>query len=235
MTQYQQLMKKTTRTAVIAATVLAVLGGIYGGLDYYAGNVAQQKTDAASHYEQDVALLTTLRNQLEKSGEAQKRYAALQADRTSLNFGGNMEDLKEYLRNAKTRYRFDRVNFKPTKEANSDKPELANFSYNVLVQQHISVQFLAISDTHVWSFLDDLRRSAPGLIRIESVKLKRNGDLTDATISQIPGGTTPLLVDTTVEFTWIHFTPKEAKDQKNNPAGAANGAPSPATPAEPPH
>ena len=215
MSKYQELTKRTVKSAIVASAIVGAFAIVYIGLSMYADRIAQQKTDAANLYNQDSGLVTTLRNQLDKSGEAQKRYAVLQADRNSQDFSGNIEGLKEFLRNSKTRYHFDKVNFKPQKEVASDKPELANFNYNIMLQPRVSVQFLAVSDVHVFSFLDDLRRSAPGLIRIDSLKLKRTAELSDATLVQMGTGSIPLLVDATVEFTWIHITPKDTKDSKN--------------------
>ncbi len=222
MTKYQRLTKKTVKAAVLAAVVLGIFGGIYGGLSYYADSVAQQKSEASSRYDQDVALLNTLHNQLEKSGEAQKRYAALQAERTSMDFAANIGAIKQYLSSAKSRYHFDHVSLKPAKEVPTDKPELANFSYNIMLQPHMTMQFLAPSDVHVFSFIDDLRRSAPGLIRIDSVKLKRVADMTEAVFGQMSAGMAPNLVDATVEFTWIHVTPKDTKDPNATAPGTAH-------------
>jgi hypothetical protein len=81
----------------------------------------------------------------------------------------------------------------------------------------MKIDFQAVSDMHVFSFLEELRAAAPGLIRIDMVSLKRTADMLDASISQIASGSTPLLVDVKVEFTWIGIAPKEKKAGEAKP------------------
>jgi hypothetical protein len=175
------------------------------------------------------ALLANLRGQMDKSGEAEKRYVLIQESRSNQNFSAELDGeggLKNFLTAAKTQFVFSE-NPKPTlktaKPALSDKPELSNLNYNIFLLPRMEFKFQAASDMHVFSFIDDLRRAAPGLVRIDKVELKRTSDMTPAIITQAQTGPMPTLVDATIEFTWIRIVPKDKKDVK-----AATTPPSPA-------
>lgn len=217
MSNKQQLLtKRVVKVGVTAFVLVAVVGSLYGGLSYYADTLAQEKNEANGRLNQDQTLSTTLRNQLNKSGEAQKSYSALQEQRTSMEFASNLADLKDFLRASKSQFHFDKINFKPQKEALTDKPELQNFNYDIFVQPRMSLQLQAVSDVHLFSFVHALENSAPGLIRVDALKVKRLSDMSEAVISQMQTGAAPLLIDATIEFTWIRLATKSAKDQKTN-------------------
>ncbi|MFZ4541186.1 MAG: hypothetical protein ACOYNL_05155 [Rickettsiales bacterium] len=232
MNKQKQLSKKLVKLAITIAVAIAITGGLFVGATMYADDIAKQKSDAESAYTTDNTLLNNLRTQMDTSGEAEKRFTALQEDHLNQNFSVNLEGtdgLNEFLREAKEHYHFAKLSMKPVKEVPSDKPALANFAHSVLVRPRLTLQIQAASDTHIFSFMEDLRRNAPGLVRIDKLELKRSAEMTDDVVTRISGGATPLLVDAKIEFTWIRIVPKEKKDDKAATAGGA--PPVPAAPA----
>ena len=225
MNKYKQLMKKLTKTGILVGIIIAVFVALYVGVSMYADSISEERKKYENQYTQDRGLLADLTSQMNKSGEAEKRYLTIQADRTNPDFSATIDGpggLNDFLRDAKTRYHFDKLTIKPVKEAPSGKSELVNFPFNVLIRPHLVIQFQAVSDVHVFSFLDDLRRAAPGFVVINKMELKRTADMTDNAVTQMQGGATPILVNAMIEFTWIRLTPKESK--KAGAAGAS-GAP----------
>jgi hypothetical protein len=214
MNKYKQLMARLMKVGIIAAAVVALFAGLYVGVSMYADSVSADRKKYENEYTRDRGLLADLRSQMDKSGEAEKRYLAIQADRTNPDLAATMDGpggLNEFLRDAKMRYHFDKLTIKPVKEVATDKSELVNFPFNILLRPHLIIQFSAVSDVHVFSFIDDLRRAAPGFVRIDRVEMKRNADITDAAITQMQSGQSPILVNATIEFTWIRITPKDVK------------------------
>ncbi len=230
MNKYKQLTKKIARTGITAGAIVGAIAAVYVGVTMYAGSVSEERKKYEDQYTQDRGLLADLQSQMTKSGEAEKRYIAIQADRTNPDFEATMDGpggLNDFLRDAKTRYHFDKLTIKPVKEVLSDKRELANIQYNVLLRPHLVIQFQAVSDVHVFSFIDDLRRAAPGYVHIDKVELKRTADINDSAVQQMQAGSSPILVNALIEFTWIRITPKESKDAKDKTPAAAGAAPAP--------
>jgi hypothetical protein len=223
-----------------------VVGGaaaIYVGISMLADGVAKRKTEAESQLSSDRSTLVTLETQVNKSGEAEKRYVAIELLRGNSDYTSSMEALIVWLRDAGDRYRFTKMTTgsNPPNSA-TDKPELAGFTtdFDIRTRTRVKLDFEAVSDMHVFSFFDELAQSAPGLIRIDSLQIKRKDerDLTDAMINQIrSSGGYPILIEVKSEITLITVKPKEVS--ATNPGSAApapGGAPAPvpiATPGAP--
>ncbi len=220
MSKQQDLRKKTVKTTVMASIVVAVAGILYAATSFIAGGIATDKTTAEGKLNADNGLLSSLREQMDKSGAAEKRYVIIQEGRTSPSPETDIKALKEFLANAKLQYKFDDLKIKPVIMAVSDKPELVNFNYNVQVWNRFRITLKAVSDVHIFSFLEYFRSAIPGFVRIDSLELKRVSDLTDQSLTAIrSAGTMPLNVEAKIEFTWIGLSSKEK-----------NAIPNPSTP-----
>jgi hypothetical protein len=210
MIKHRELRKKTVKAAITALIAVAVAGAVYGGFSLLYDSVAEEKATAESKYDADNGLLASLSSQLQKSGEAEKRFLEIQSKRTSNVFDADIKVLREFLATSRQRYKFDDFKIKTVTPNDSDKPELANFNYKVKVWNRFRITFKAVSDVHIFSFLDDFRSAVPGFIRIETLDLKRTADFTDQTMSVIKtSGAMPLNVEAKIEFTWIGLAPKD--------------------------
>lgn len=213
MNKYQQLTKQLIRQAIRAGVLLAITGGIYFAASSYEASVIQQKAAAESKFTQDDSLLTNLRGQMDKSGEAEKKFLELQGPRSTEDFSAGFDVFQNFLIKTKDRYRIS-ADIKLAKEEPTNKAELKNFAYDVLVRQNLELSVKAISDAHLFAFLNDLQTKAPGLVRINKFEFKRAAaaaDLSDETINKLKTGTYPLLIEGTIDLTWIRLVLKETK------------------------
>ncbi|MES2985013.1 MAG: hypothetical protein V4735_07495 [Pseudomonadota bacterium] len=222
MNKYKELTKQTVRMTIMALIVVAAAGGVFAAVSMISGNIDKRKTDAESKYASDSGMLTSLKSQLNKSGEAEKRFVAIQLNRPSPDFSSSLETLKDVLSKAKGQYGFGQFTLTRADELPTDKAELANFNFNITVRPRMSLTIQAVSDVHIFSFIDDLQRTAPGLIRIESLQLKRTKDMDDAAISQLRGGQLPMQVEGKIEFSQIGVVPKAADAAPGAPATPAS-------------
>lgn len=210
MTKLKQITK---RLGIEAAIVLAILAGV-GGIMMLTGSMAtsadQKKTTAEGALAQDNSQLSSIRSQLEQSGQAEKRFVEIQLKRSNLDFSSTTEALKEWARSAKTRYRFAnnfKLNLPPQKP--SDKAELSGLAYDIAVREGITMELEAISDLHVYSFVNELQHGTPGLVRLQGIEVERKGDMMPQAIAQMMGGMNPNLVSAKIKFNWIGVNPKE--------------------------
>jgi hypothetical protein len=202
----------------IETAIMAVLIAFTAGLLLLSGSLSTQatedKTRAESAMNQDMSQLTSVRNQLEQSGEAEKRFVQIQLARNNLDFSGGTEALKQWLRQAKTQYRFAnnfKLNLPPQKP--TDKSELSGVEYNIGVREGVMIELEAMSDLHVFSFVDDLSRNAPGLVKVTGVEIERKEEMTQGVLAQMMGGVAPNLVAAKVKITLIGITPKDRKPE----------------------
>jgi hypothetical protein len=215
--KYQRLIKQLTATGIKCAVALAVAGAIFAGASTYEDGVLQSKKEAEDKLKQDETLLATLTAQLDSTDTAQKKFIEMQGGRNIEDFSANFEAFQAFLKAAKDRYRLS-IEILPAKEAVSDKPELKNFTHDVMVRPKVELTIKAISDLHIFSFISDMQRNAPGLIHVEKVTLKRpeKVDFTDQTYDTLKSGASPLLVEANIQLTWLRFVQKATKPDANS-------------------
>lgn len=212
MNQYKELLKKTVRLAITRLLIVAGAGAVCAGIYLAADGVSQEKTAAERKLAEENNRLQMLKTQFEKAGVADKRYMELVGTRLQPNFAMIAID-EPWLKSVVDRYRFDRKDtiLDPATEEESDKPQLQQLSHKILVRKPVEFKFKAISDTHVFSFIDELQRGLlPGIVIVDSLHLKRTADITQETLSAAQQGLTPLSVEGKITFTWLGVVPKTA-------------------------
>ena len=212
MNKYKQLSKALVRQAIISLGIVLFFVAAYFGTDSLVDSSAAKKTDVENKFKRDQGTISSLTTQVDKSTVAEKNFLLLQAKRDTLDFSADSDKLKDWLRKAKTQYRFS-SNFKlsitPPKPATN--PEFTGLNYDYVEHPGMKLEFSAISDAHVFAFLDAFMRQASGFIRIDSLSIKRTGDIDSATITQVRTGVAPTMVDVKVEFNWIGLQEKAAE------------------------
>lgn len=216
MNKYQKLLKQLIATGIKCGVAMAITGAIFAAASTYEGSVLQKKKETEDKLAQDEALLATLTAQLDSTDSAQKKFIDMQGGRNVDDFSANFEAFQSFLKAAKERYRLT-IEILAEKEAVSDKAELKNFAHDVMVRPKVELTIKAISDVHVFSFIRDLQKNAPGLVHVRKLSLKRleKNDFTDQTYDTLKSGASPLLVEATIELTWLRFVQKAAKPVAN--------------------
>lgn len=222
MNKQKRLIKKLTSIAAAGLGIIVLLGGAFYLTGDMVESTTKDKSDAESAYNAVVAETGSLRNQLEKSGYAEEGFLKIQLARASGDFSTNIETMKDVLRLAKAQFRFATV-FKltGTPEISSDRSDLQGLNYSVSLRPTMKMEFEAMSDLHVFAFLEYLEKQAPGFVRMNTLKITRKGEMDASAISEMQRGGTPFLVSATAEFSWIGITEKPAVVPGTPPANGA--------------
>lgn len=229
MNKQKLLMKRISIELGIAVAVLVASAGVMlvTSTLVEASVTAKSKADTATT--QQMAQVAAMQSQLDKSGEAEKRFVEIQLNRSNANFTSSTDGLREWARNAKDKYRFAnnfKLNVPPP--APSTKSELVGLEFDVTERKPVDVEMEAMSDMHVFSFLDELRRSPPGLTRVTYLSIERKADMDPQVLAQMLGGVAPPLVAAHIQFDWVGINPKGSTGQ--GAAGGAAGTPPPGFP-----
>lgn len=212
MNKYQQLMKALIKLLAICFAVVAAFTAVYFVTDDMLSTSETEKNDADAALTRDRGEIANLTNELEKSGLAEKRFNETQQGRGTLDYSANTDALKDWLRQAKNKYRLsNNLKLSLTSEKLSDNKELGGQNYSVFEHPEMKLDFNAISDMHIYSFLEEMTRNTPGLMRIDSITMKRIGDLDQNQLNQIRNGAAPYLIETHVQFQWITLKDKRSK------------------------
>lgn len=222
MNQYRELVKRTARVGVLALIVVGIVCGVTAVVFWVSGMVAQNRAEAEGKLSIENARLADLRSQIAKSDQAEKKYEIIMDKRSNDDFSMNQEILYDWLKTAALRYRLTSLKVTRALEVETARPELVKIANHAIsIRKPIKMEFQAVSDTHAFSFLEDMLKSSSGIIQIISFDLKRKSDITSEVLEGIGRGSTPLLVDVRIEFIWVGVVAKKIS--------ALN--PSPATPA----
>lgn len=222
MSKKKTLQKRTAVQAGIALAIAAGFGGVMLMTGTLADDAEQNRMRVESTLNQDRSQLATLRSQLERSGDAEKRFVDMQLYKTGNNYSASSDAMKEWLRVAKDRYRFgNSFKLKLSSQKPSDKQELQSFNYNVFLRDEMEITLDAISDMHVYSFIQQMDRAGPGFIRITRLDIERKSDMDNEMLRQMVSGLAPELVSATIQFVWVGLDPKETPpvDAVPPPAG----------------
>lgn len=222
MNKAKQMEKKLVKLAAVAAGIIVFSAGamiVTGGM---ATDAEQRKSAAESARNQGNAQVSNIRSQIEKSGDAEKRFLDIALKHSSEDYSANTDALKEWLREMKEKYRFS-DNFKLTLALDkaSDRPEFSALNFNVTVREPMKLEFGAISDMHVFSFVRQLEQDMPGMVRLTKFEVKRKYDMNVSSFRDMAGGGATEYVDALVEFTWIGIEPK--LEEKDAAAAAPGG------------
>lgn len=219
------MQKKLIKLAAVAGGIVVVSAVAMVVTGSMSDSALQRKTAAESARSNDNSQISTMRNQIDQSGDAEKRFVDISLKHTSDDYSANTDALKNWLREAKNYYRFnDNFKLSLANDKPSDKPEFASLNFNVTVREPMKLEFGAMSDMHVFSFLRQLERDVPGLVRITKFDVERRNDMTATMFAEMTRGSTPEAVAGTIEFSWIGIEPKSAESP------AADGSAPPAQP-----
>jgi hypothetical protein len=228
MNKLQRLKKTLIREAVKLALAVFILMIILFVVNYLQQGVLERKTDVESLLNQDRAQLALMQSQIAAAGEALQRFDALKLKAEDKNFADNTEALKASLRQLKTQFRFSNaMRLTITGARVSQQADLQALNYKVLVREDMELVIAAMSDVHVYSFLDQWLKEVPGIILVTDFKLNRRAPMSLESLAQMKSGSVPELVDGAIRFTWITLENKSAPAE---PAAPNSLAPSFAQP-----
>lgn len=215
--------------------VLALCVGAYIAAGSFADSSQEAKTKAEAEVNQLRAQLANMTSQIDKSGKAEKRFFEIASARKNNDYVANSDTLKEWLREAKDSFRFA-SDFKLTLAplANVDKPEFAGLNYDVTLRDPMRIELHAMSDMHVFSFMQELLHASPGMVRITKWSIKREKDLDAAALTSMSSGQIIDMVEATIEFQWIGVDVKKANPAAAGVAPPGGPPPVPPIPGGPP-
>jgi type II secretory pathway component PulM len=219
MNKLQRLQRVLIREGVMLAGVVFLLVIILFAVNYIQQGVLESRTEAESLLNQDRAQLALMQSQLAKASEATRRFDALNLEEQDQYFANNTEVFKESLRSLKTKFRLGNgMRLIIAGAQVSQQADLQALNYKVLVREDMELVISAMSDVHAYSFLKQWLKEAPGIIRVNGLKLNRRAPMSIESLAQMKNGAVPELVGGVIRFTWITLENKTAPAEPAAPA-----------------
>ena len=229
MNKMRSMKKRVTREAGMVAVAVVGAFALSMGTGYLSDGALNEKNQAMAQYNQTQSQLGVMRGQINKSDDAEKRYVDVKLDRDNEDYMNDTDNLKNLLKAMKDQYRFaDSMKLTISADKPVDRPEFSALNYKVMLHEDMEMNVSAMSDVHVFSFLEDMKKRLPGLIRIKNFRINRKSSMSIESLTQMSSGNKPELVDATIKFTWLTL------EDKNPPKPPAEGAADASNPAQPP-
>jgi hypothetical protein len=109
------------------------------------------------------------------------------------------------------------VTISPITDASMESIRLKS---GVLTKSDIHLTFGAISDNSIYSFIEALQRTLPGIVAIRELKFIRNADLSKSTVLELSQHRITPLVSGELSFVWLGIRPADDAKTAASPAGS---------------
>lgn len=213
------LIKRITAEGIIAVIVM----GVSVGAMLFAGSLNDSSAESLKKESREVnavrGKISNIKQQIDESGHSMKTYEKIRELKTTGDFTIDRKKAKIYLSDLRNKYRLSSLSMTVSPEEGVNDPRLKSIEVDARKTQ-ISLTFGGMSDTHLLSFIQDLRASMPGFVKIDQLTLKRDKALDVTVYRQVSRGSTPEVVSGELIFTWVGLAEKKAEEQSES---AQNG------------
>lgn len=212
MKKYKHLRKRTlTETGIAAALVLVTAGAMFAVSGMRDGAEKERKS-MQSKVQSVKREADKSKERLESAGASMTLYDALKKERDAMSLTLDRQEMTALLGQLKEKYRLSSLNLQISSEIPYEDEELKTMKLDV-VSSDVRLDFGGISDQHLFSFVNELRRKLPGFVRVKEVSLNRNKIFDIEAMRQISQGAKLEMVSGTLAFQWFGYP--EVKKKAN--------------------
>ena len=217
MMKYAYMRKKAIIEAVISVVAIAIAGG---GAMYAVGlseTVVEEKSRIESTIRSTESEINSYKAQLGKSDESLARYLEMIELRgDGLTFYVNRPQAARILQGMIEKYRLQVTSSEIGPLEPVDNQAFNGINMDI-ERSTIQMEFEAMTDQHVYSFVEEFSLRFPGFIKVHSFDISRERELTSNTLFQVHSGGTPLLVKASFSADWLVLKPKpEANEDRSD-------------------
>lgn len=206
MRKLEKMKKRVIVEASIAGGIVLVAVGILVFAMHLTSTHTDEMTIAKNAVQAERVKLDDLNKQIEKTGISSQVYEEVVGRKANLNFALDRTALRAVLSQLKGRYRLSHLAMEVSPAEKFTNKELEALAIEAM-QMRVKLNISAMSDTHIYSFLQDMQQALPGLIKPVVVNLKRDRKFDMEALTQIKAGNTLPMVSGVIEFMWYGFKP----------------------------
>lgn len=135
-------------------------------------------------------------------------FVDLQAKIDNDKFVLNPEEGSKILELLSIKHRISNL----TAEINTEKKIISSDYYGYTpIYRQIFLTFSAMSDAHIYAFLDNIKKYFPGYIDLSKINMTRKLAISEDILVEVSKGTIPELLDAKIELIWLGINVKAEK------------------------
>tara|TARA_B100001123_G_scaffold188496_1_gene215333 strand:- start:1370 stop:2047 length:678 start_codon:yes stop_codon:yes gene_type:complete len=205
------LVKQMTRIGIIAAVVLAVLGGAYFAISGMASSTEEEMNRLRASIQGDQNQISQLEQLVTDAGLAGEIYAELSLNRDVMTFTIERNQLPDILGKLNDTYFLNEMSLESEPPQTFTNTELGAVKREAVLIDY-TLTFTAMSDHIVYSFIDALMRQSPGFIKVTELEVERMAPLDLEALNKISRGEFVPVTKATVGIRWYGFRPVSESD-----------------------
>lgn len=144
----------------------------------------------------------TLQAQVVKAKESLLLYETLNKQNQNAGFDLNRQKAKDLLDKLKNNARLSSLSLTMAPIAKLNDPNFKTKAADI-ISSDVTLNFEGLTDEQLYSFISAIKLYFPGYVRVNSLELTRQGELTNETFASISKGILPALVKGQLAFKWL--------------------------------
>lgn len=203
MMKYAYMRKKAIVEALVSVVFVALA---FGGAMYVVGlseGAVEEKNRVESNIRSTESEINTFKAQLGKADESLAYFVQMTELRgDDLEFYVTRSQAARRLQGMVEKYRLQVTSSEIGPLQKMENPSFVGINMG-FERSTIDMEFEAITDQHVFSFIEELSLQFPGFIKIKSFDITRERAMTSNTMFQVHSGGNPMLVKAGLSADWI--------------------------------
>lgn len=212
----QQLKKGFIIRLIVYVIIIACLAQGYLLLEKYHASLEQEYTWMKNDINALKGKIDTLNKKTIEFSEATGKWEALPEKERQLQ-GLRLTEAKEMIDALEKTYHLHITN------TSFSKPKTLGASFTTETVEtflsEISLSVTALSDEHIFQFLQKMYEGFPGFIQLTSFSLIRTENIDKDVLIAVAKGETPALVKADIVFSWVDFKYIQKKENREASAG----------------
>ncbi len=172
MLKYKKMRKRLTVETGIAAAVLFVLAGVNYYLDSEIMTNTQQETALQGNILGIAQQISDLERKYDLLKSSLLEFKALKQKQEDGNFNVSRTETKDMFDKLRKEYRISNLTLSVTPET-PKTGEAYSRKTSQIMESNVTIQFDALSDLHVFAFMQSLTDTLPGFLSISDFSIRR--------------------------------------------------------------
>lgn len=207
MQKLRRLKKKLVKEAGIFIGIIAVLTGVTLFLQDEIGSEEQQQNVLRSNIQSLDSQIAELERKHGIVNSSIIEYNRLKARMGRGDFRIDRDQATDIFDTLRKKYRISNLSMTVTPKDVMRSTDLERPTAEVTVSE-ASLEFDAMSDVHVFSFLHDAMQTLPGFLRVTRFKINRQRLITPDVYVSVSKGEVPRMVSAEVGLMWLGIDEK---------------------------
>lgn len=194
--------KKLIKEGSIAFAVVAILGGLAGFSNYMASRNEQQISMLQGQFNGYMGQLSELERKYQLIKESVEEYLQIKKKIKAGYYTLDREKAKEILSDIGKKHRIDKISTQMSPIETLTMPD-ATFQRADVQFSDVRLSFKAMSDLHVYAFIDSLMQELPGVKKITGLSISMTDKFSNGALIDMSSGKKPEIVNAEISFLWM--------------------------------